>query len=75
MVSAAGGTAGFEERLGIWKYCKLGTGTFPCIWDKVFSVYVIIDIILSRFLAKLVLQVKVHGVFVWFQPVADLLLY
>ena len=27
MVSAAGGTAGFEGRLGSWKYCKLGTGT------------------------------------------------
>ena len=52
MVSAAGETAGFEERLGSWKYCKLGTGTFACIWYKVFSICVILDIILSRVSCK-----------------------
>ena len=31
MVSAAEGTAEFEEKLGIYKYCKLSTGVFACI--------------------------------------------
>ena len=40
-------TAGFEERLGSSKYGKLSTETFACIWDMVFSICVILDIILS----------------------------
>ena len=39
---------GLEDRLGSWKYCKLDTGTFTCIWDMVFSICVIFDIIFSR---------------------------
>ena len=37
MVSAAKGTAGFEERLGSWKYCKLGTSRFVYIWSIISS--------------------------------------
>ena len=75
MVSAARGTAGFEGRLGSWKYCKLGTGTSACIWDKIFSVCVILDIILSRVSCKVGVADKGSGAILWFQPAADLLLY
>ena len=48
MVSTAGVAAGFEERLGSWKYCKLGTSTFTCILNMVFFICVMLGIILSR---------------------------
>ena len=52
MVPSARETAGFEERLESWKYCKLCTGTFACIWYKVFSIFVILEIILLRVSCK-----------------------
>ena len=61
MVSSAGGTAWFEERLGSWKYCKLGTGTFTSTWDKLFSICVILDIIFSRFSWKVGVSDKSSG--------------
>ena len=77
MVSAAGGTAGFEERLGSWKYWKLGTGTFACIWDKVFSICAILDIILLRVSCKVGIAEKVSvAIFVvsacyWFNAILE----
>ena len=69
----AEGAAGFEERLGSCKYCKLGTGTFACIWDMVFSICVIFDITLSRVSCNAGVANKGSGLFVWFQHAADLL--
>ena len=75
MASAAWGTAGVEERLGSWKYCKLATGTYACIWDKVFPFVSFLTSLFWGFIAKLVLQRKVQWLFLWFLPAADLMLY
>ena len=70
-------TAGFVERLGSWKYWKLGTGTFACIWDKVFFICVILDITLSRVSCKVSVADKgswaifVISVYCWFNVILE----
>ena len=57
----AEGAAGFEERLGSCKYCKLGTGTLPAFETWYFPFVSFLTSLCRGFLATLVLQTKVQG--------------